>query len=640
MNRSLFRAFRWCTVVTLVGMGLLSTGCPSTPPEAPGTQQVEDEFFIGSESPSQSLAVGGEIDLAGGGTIGLPQGSPSGVDVTVADGALKPLASQSYQEWNPGISLAGMVHKITVRPDAGAPQYLIVRLPAPDPTARIFVSGYIDADTSDLDWAPVPGTYDPDTGLVTATVGLGLFQPVEENGTAKQKGTETFQGGGPLTYTGYVGVGVGGQQFSAQIAFIADEPTEALEVLFEGPPIPVRARLGARLSNITDPPLDTLTVTSDFGPRPQPVQGASTNHRGVDYRAANGTTVYAAGDGTVIRASCDGASVNCGRAANGNITGGFIVEIDHGNGETTRYLHMTNPATVNVEDRVTGGQAIGQSDSTGGVAPHLHFEVKQNGTAVDPELFFNGDTITATIAMALDYEVQAGTEQDIPLTRREIISPEEMTEYVNIFDLTGVEPGEHRLQFVIVEPSGTLEVLAEVPLTVGEPFLGLTGAELTFFDVTRIDPVNGNILYKTERNEIVYSLVAIDGSLLQGQAHITLFKFLEDVVQYDTPCPTVTYSVGPLEWDVFLEGTYELVPDGSINVRFDATPTNGPDYTINWTNPGCPELDSSDLIPGFNWDGDSATLVNGLYDYRLDGELDSDETGEFYFEIHMVWTVP
>ena len=170
MNRPLFRAFCWFTVVALVGAGLLSTGCPSAPPVAPGPQQIEDEFFIGNESPAQSIAVGGKIDLAGGGTITLPQGSPSGVEVTVADGALNPLASQRFLEWNPDISLAGMVHKITVQPEAQAPQYLIVRLPAPDPTARIFVSGYIDADTSDLDWTPVFGTYDPQTGLVTAAV--------------------------------------------------------------------------------------------------------------------------------------------------------------------------------------------------------------------------------------------------------------------------------------------------------------------------------------------------------------------------------------------------------------------------------------------------------------------------------------
>lgn len=659
MSRTSVRAFFWFNIAALTGAGLLLTGCPSAPPSAaPGTQQIEDEFFIGSRRATQSLAVGGEIDLDGGGSIGLPRGSPSGVDVTVAEGSLKSEAGQGFEQWHPDTTLQRSVLQITIRPNAQAPQYLIVRLPAPDPTARIFVAGYIDAETEDLAWAPVPSTYEPQTGLVTAAVGLGLLQPVEENGTANQKGTTIYQGGGPLTYTGYVGVGVGSQQFNAQIQFIADEPTGPLEVPFEGPPIPVRARIGARLSNITDPPLDTLTLQSPFGPRRAPVAGASTNHRGADYTAANGTTVYAAGDGVVT-------GVQWQDANNDNAGAGFYVTIDHGNGEVTRYFHLTDPAqgqpglvgpvapgctnlgvcvgTADNPTHVSGGQPIASSDSTGNISgPHLHFEVHQNGVPVDPQLIYN-QMVTATIAMALDYVVQAGTEQQIPLTRREVITPEEMTEYVNIFELTGVEPGEHRLQFVIVEPSGTLEILAEVPLTVGEPFLGLTGAELTFYDVTRIDPVNGQTLYKTERTEIVYSLVAVDGSRLQGQAHLTLFMFLEDVVYYDSPCPTTTYSVGPIEWDVFLEGTYEFVPGGSIHVRFDATPPNGPDYTINWTNPGpdCSYLDTSDLIPGLYWGaGGGGTLVNGSYDYRLDFELESDETGEGYYETHMRWTVP
>jgi hypothetical protein len=475
---------------------------------------------------------------------------------------------------------------------------------------------------------------------------------VQQDSAAAPKGSATFQGGGPLIYTGHVGVGVGGLEFTLQIQFIGDEPTGPLEVPFEGPPIPVRARLGARLSGITDPPLDSLTVTSPFGPRTHPVTGRPrTAHEGVDYRAADGTTVYAAGDGVVTVAQWQNAG-NHGTGA------GFYVTIDHGNGEVTRYFHLTDPGagaapgctnlgvcvgTPENPTHVSAGQPIASSDTTGRItAAHLHFETHQNGVPVDPQLIFNA-TVTVTIAMALDYEVQAGTEQQIPLTRREVITPEEMTEYVNVFDLTGVEPGEHRLQFVIVEPTGTLEVLAEVPLTVGEPFLGLTAAELAFYDVTTIDPVNGNTQYKTERTEIVSSLVAVDGSHLQGQAHITLFMFLEDVtVSYDSPCPTTTYSVGPIEWDVFLEGTYEFVPDGSIHVRFDATPPNGPDYTINWTNPGCPELDTSDLIPGYYWSGNGGTLVNGLYDYRLDssGELRPDQSGEFYYEAHMRWTVP
>jgi murein DD-endopeptidase MepM/ murein hydrolase activator NlpD len=546
-----------------------------------------------------------------------------------------------------------------VKANGQAPQYLIVRLPAPGENSRIFVSAEVDEETEELTWIPVRGTYDPVTGLLTAAVGLGLFQPVEENGVAAQKSTLTLQGAGSTTYNGHVGVGVGGQQFNAQIVFNAVEPTAALEVPFQGPPIPVRGLVGARLSNITDPPLDPLVVRSPFGPRTHPVTGVRNKpHKGVDYQAVDGTTVYAAGDGEVTGVLWQDAN-NRGAGA------GYYVTIDHGNGEVTRYFHLMDPGvgptgpimstpgctglgvcvgTPDNPTRVSAGQPISYSDTTGRVTgPHLHFEVLQNGVPIDPQLIF-GATVTATIAMALDYEVQAGTEQQIPLTRREVITPEEMTEYVNVVELTDVAPGEHRLQFVIVEPSGTLEVLAAVPLTVGEPFLGLTGAELWFRDVTTYFPPPtdagiGRTWHATERREIVYSLVAIDESRLQGQAHLTFFTFFEDSMP-GSSCPTTTYSVGPLEWDVFLEGTYQIDTDGVIDVHFDVTPTSGPDYTINWTNPGCSYLDTSDLIPGYYWAETSGTLVNGRYDYRFDTELQSDESGEEYYESHMRWTTP
>lgn len=616
------------------GWSLLGQGCsPATGP-SPGAnaRQTEDDFFIGDAATDQSLAIGGQVNLDGGGSIGLPKGSPAEVEMNISKGSLKPDAAQRLAEWNPGISFQGHVFKITVTASDQPPRYLILQLPTSDPTARIFVSGFVDEDTGDQDWAPVPGVYDPQTGLVTAAVGLGRLGLAEQD-SATQKGSAALSSAGSTTYTGHVGVGVGGQQFNAQIVFIAEEPTGPLDVPFEGPPIAVRARAGLTLSNITHRPLDSLTVTSDFGPRPQPVQGASTNHQGVDYRAANGTTVYAAGDGTVLTSRCQLNSVNCGRTANGDITGGYIVEIDHGNGETTRYMHMTNPATVNAGDKVTSGQAIGLSDSSGGVTPHLHFEVKKNGTAVDPELIFNA-TVTATIAMAIDYDVQAGTEQEIPLTRG-IIALEDMSQYLNIVELTGVEPGDHKLQFVIVEPSGTLEVLYAVPLKVGEPFMGLTGAELTFQDVARDQ--GSYFQYETERLESVYSLVAIDGSRLQGQAHITYSRLVEEVIPLSS-CPKKSDSYGPVEWDAFLEGTYQVGPDG-IYVQFEATPPSGPDYTFTSTNPGCAYLDQSSTLSGITYfDGNSALLVDGRYDYRIDTPLNEGVSGEDYFEIHMRWT--
>jgi murein DD-endopeptidase MepM/ murein hydrolase activator NlpD len=641
------RTFRSLSVGAMVGLSGSLAGCTSAaPPDGqPNTQQVEDTFFSGTQYPTQNLAAGGQLDLTGGGRIRVPRSSPGGAEVSVADGALKADANQRFQEWNDGVSLTGPVHKISVGPNGQAPDYLIVELPASNPSARIYVAGeYMDAETEDLSWTAVPGSYDPQTGMVTAAVGLGLLEPIEQTSGAGQKSGAPFQGG-PLTYSGYVGVAVGGQQFNAQIVFFAEAPTGSLEVPFEGPPIEVRGRVGASLSNITDQPLESLTVQSRFGPRPAPCAGCSTQHKGVDYVAANGTTVYAAGDGVVTAVQWQDAN-NHGAGA------GFYVKIDHGNGEETKYFHLQDPGQgligppapgctnlgVCVGDMVSGGQPLADSDSTGNLTgPHLHFETWKNGAPVDPTLIYD-QVVTGTMAMAIDYDMQAGTEQQFLLTRG-VITPADMTPYSKMVPLTGVEPGEHRLQFVIVEPSGTLEILATVPLIVGEPFLGLTGAELFFVDTTR-DDGGGSFQYITERFESVFSLVAIDDSRLQGEAHITYFRLIEDVRGYTDFCPTSTDTYGPVEWDAFLEGTYGFLSDGSIAVGFTATPPNSPDYTYMSTHPGCPQFDTSSIEPGIVWSHGGWNLVDGRYDYHEEDDLQPGVSGEDYYEIHLRWTVP
>lgn len=477
MDRQSMRVRGWVNHSAQVGFILFLTGCPSAP-SAPsggsesGTQPTGDEFFDGGQPVTENLAVGGQIDLTGGGSVILPKSSSSGAEISVAEGTLKPEASESFEQWQPDVTLQGSVVQLTIRVDVGQTPYLILRLPASDSTARIFVAGHIDADTGDLAWAPVPGSYDLQTGLVTAAVGVDLFQRVELDTATKTKSETTHQGGEPLTYTGYVGVGIGGQQFNAQIVFIADEPTGQVEAKYDDPPIEVRGRVGASLSNITHPPLESLTVQSQFGPRPAPCAGCSTLHRGVDYVAPNGTTVLAAGDGVVT-------AVQWQNADNHGAGAGYYVKIDHGNGEETKYFHLQDPAQglmgptvpgctdlgVCVGDSVTGGQPIATSDSTGNLTgPHLHFETWQNGVPVDPTLIYD-EVVTGTIAIAIDYEVQAGTEQSFLLTRG-ILTPEDMMQYSSMVTLADIEGGEHKLQFVVVEPSGTLEILATVPLVV------------------------------------------------------------------------------------------------------------------------------------------------------------------------------
>ena len=95
-------------------------------------------------------------------------------------------------------------------------------------------------------------------------------------------------------------------------------------------------------------------------------------HGGIDFPCPKGTTVRAAASGTVIVAK------------NLNYSYGHYLIIDHGNGLSTLYAHNTT-LVVGVGDKVSKGQTIAYSGSTGNsTGPHCHFEVRVNGTRVNP----------------------------------------------------------------------------------------------------------------------------------------------------------------------------------------------------------------------------------------------------------------
>jgi murein DD-endopeptidase MepM/ murein hydrolase activator NlpD len=113
-------------------------------------------------------------------------------------------------------------------------------------------------------------------------------------------------------------------------------------------------------------------VTSSFGTRHDPLEGDTRMHAGVDLRAATGTPAHAAQAGTVIRAE------NAGGYGN-------LVVVDHGNGVQSRYGHLSH-IDVQPGQRVEAGDAVGEVGATGhATGPHLHFEVRQNGRAIDPQ---------------------------------------------------------------------------------------------------------------------------------------------------------------------------------------------------------------------------------------------------------------
>ncbi len=112
-------------------------------------------------------------------------------------------------------------------------------------------------------------------------------------------------------------------------------------------------------------------VSSGFGKRVHPISGGIKMHNGVDMNAAHGQPIVAAGAGTVILSGVKGGYGN-------------TVMIDHGGGMVTLYAHQSKLG-VSVGEQVSAGQVIGWIGSTGNsTGPHLHFEVRINGTPRNP----------------------------------------------------------------------------------------------------------------------------------------------------------------------------------------------------------------------------------------------------------------
>ena len=119
-------------------------------------------------------------------------------------------------------------------------------------------------------------------------------------------------------------------------------------------------------------PVPSYRLTSSFGMRKHPVLGYARMHNGVDMACAKGTPIYASRSGKVTV-----ASYQAGGAGN-------YVSINHGDGFSSIYMHMTH-YIVSVGQYVNAGQVIGYVGSTGiSTGPHLHFGISYNGRYVNP----------------------------------------------------------------------------------------------------------------------------------------------------------------------------------------------------------------------------------------------------------------
>lgn len=112
-------------------------------------------------------------------------------------------------------------------------------------------------------------------------------------------------------------------------------------------------------------------ITSQFGDRSAPTEGASTDHKGIDIGASTGSDIVAAASGTVIISTY-------------SVSAGNYIMIDHGGGVFTVYMHCSQ-LLASVGDKVSQGQVIAKVGSTGySTGPHLHFGIRSGGAYVNP----------------------------------------------------------------------------------------------------------------------------------------------------------------------------------------------------------------------------------------------------------------
>jgi murein DD-endopeptidase MepM/ murein hydrolase activator NlpD len=161
-------------------------------------------------------------------------------------------------------------------------------------------------------------------------------------------------------------------QMLAEISRVLDDRSDKLGVLDS-------VLMEGRLANKTIPttmPVEMGYYSSNYGYRLDPITGKSSFHTGVDLIAPPGTPVVAAAGGVVSTVAYVSEYGN-------------IVDIDHDNGLTSRYAHLSR-SLVRVGDVVMKGQKVALVGNTGRTTgPHLHFEVREKGIPLNPNKFLS-----------------------------------------------------------------------------------------------------------------------------------------------------------------------------------------------------------------------------------------------------------
>ena len=150
-----------------------------------------------------------------------------------------------------------------------------------------------------------------------------------------------------------------------------EEHREMIHEVVLSEPVCKIVEIGTKTPPTYIKPLSGGRQTSGYGLRKAPTRGASTNHRAIDWATPTGTAIWASSGGTVSVAGWQSGY-------------GYVVYVNHPDGNQTRYGHLSK-ILVSVGQKVKQGQKIALSGNTGrSTGPHLHFELRVNGTPVNP----------------------------------------------------------------------------------------------------------------------------------------------------------------------------------------------------------------------------------------------------------------
>jgi len=145
-------------------------------------------------------------------------------------------------------------------------------------------------------------------------------------------------------------------------------------------------------------PAASMMLSSGFGYRSDPFTGGGAMHAGLDFKGPVGTPILAAAEGKVVLAGFHGGYGN-------------MIEIRHANGLVTRYAHLSG-FNVRSGQMVERGVQIGRMGSTGrSTGSHLHFEVRQNGQAINPRKFLEVNPDVLKVQTVAGNRADAATKE-------------------------------------------------------------------------------------------------------------------------------------------------------------------------------------------------------------------------------------